>query len=211
MRNYFIQAFFMFFLLACASSSSTTSSRSSLTKRHDGRYHLQDNSVIQWKGSAVQKAHNGTIAITKGSFLIEKSQLQSGSFELDMTSIQNLDLEQRYKVPLENHLKSPDFFDVEQYPTARFVLTTAKSLTANRYALTGNLTMKDITHPISFEATITPQDQLLITQATFNIDRVKWNVSYNSIQSPEFAVLAKDKLIDDQIEITLHLKAEKRK
>ena len=48
------------------------------------------------------------------------------------------------------HIKSPDFFDVETYPTARFASTTVQS-EGDNYILNGELTLKGVTQPITLE------------------------------------------------------------
>lgn len=52
----------------------------------------------------------------------------------------------------DTHLKSADFFDVEKYPTLRFVSTKAVR-TGDGYTLTGNLTIKDLTRPVTLDVT----------------------------------------------------------
>ena len=54
----------------------------------------------------------------------------------------------------DNHLKSPDFFEVEKYPTISFKSTSVKAKSANSFYVTGNLTMhgvtKQVTLPVEF-------------------------------------------------------------
>ena len=52
----------------------------------------------------------------------------------------------------DNHLKSADFFDVEKYPTLRFVSTKA-TRTDDGYTLAGNLTIRDVTRPVTLTVT----------------------------------------------------------
>lgn len=52
----------------------------------------------------------------------------------------------------DNHLRSADFFDVEQYPTLRFVSTKA-TRTDDGYTLGGNLTIRDVTRPVTLTVT----------------------------------------------------------
>ena len=52
----------------------------------------------------------------------------------------------------DNHLKSADFFDVEKYPTLRFVSTKA-TRTDDGYKLVGDLTIKDVTRPVTLTVT----------------------------------------------------------
>ncbi len=50
-----------------------------------------------------------------------------------------------------NHLKSADFFDVEKYPTMTFKSTSIKKSGKNKYKLSGDLTIRDITHPVTMD------------------------------------------------------------
>jgi polyisoprenoid-binding protein YceI len=52
----------------------------------------------------------------------------------------------------DEHLRSPDFFDVEKYPQVRFKSTTVESSGGNRFRLAGNLTIHGITRPVAFDA-----------------------------------------------------------
>ena len=49
----------------------------------------------------------------------------------------------------DNHVKSADFLDVENYPTLTFISTEVKVTGPDTFDLTGNLTIKDQTHPIT--------------------------------------------------------------
>lgn len=51
--------------------------------------------------------------------------------------------------PRDNHLKSPDFFDVETYPTMTFKSTSIKKISEGVYALNGDLTLVGVTKPVT--------------------------------------------------------------
>ena len=67
------------------------------------------------------------------------------SFEAQTASI-STNSEQR-----DEHLKSADFFDAEQFPTLTFQSTTFTKKGDEEYSLTGNLTLKGVTLPIDLE------------------------------------------------------------
>jgi polyisoprenoid-binding protein YceI len=52
------------------------------------------------------------------------------------------------------HLRSPDFFDAERYPEIRFASTDVEHLGGNVHRVMGNLTIKDQTREVEFEATV---------------------------------------------------------
>jgi len=86
----------------------------------------------------------------------------------------------------DNHLKSDDFFNAEKYPKITFknaVLTKVKN---NKYTLTGDLTIRDVTKKVTFDVT---QNNGIITDpwgktragftATTSINRFDYNIKYN--------------------------------
>lgn len=73
----------------------------------------------------------------------------------------------------DDHLKSPDFFDAQQYPTFYFQSTKIKSDGKNEYKVTGDLTIKGITKQVELEldfhgTTVNPQSKQ--TTAGFKIE-----------------------------------------
>ncbi|MBX2952404.1 MAG: YceI family protein [Leadbetterella sp.] len=52
----------------------------------------------------------------------------------------------------DGHLKSDDFFSVEKFPTLTFKSTSVKKVSGNNYKITGNLTMKGVTKPLTLDA-----------------------------------------------------------
>jgi polyisoprenoid-binding protein YceI len=74
----------------------------------------------------------------------------SGEPKVDVT-IQAASIDTRVDAR-DNHLKSADFFDVATYPTLRFVSTKA-TRTDDGYTLTGDLTIKDVTRPVTLTVT----------------------------------------------------------
>ena len=54
----------------------------------------------------------------------------------------------------DTHLRSADFFDVEQYPESRFVSTAIAPKGSDAYVVTGDLTIRDVTRPVTFEVAL---------------------------------------------------------
>ena len=69
----------------------------------------------------------------------------SGSFTVRAASL-NTGVEQR-----DGHLRSADFFDAEQFPLITFVSTGVVAKRGNDYAVTGDLTIRDVTRPATFD------------------------------------------------------------
>ena len=164
-------------------------------------------SVINWIGYKIGGDHAGTIKLESGSISIDGDKILSGSFTINMNSIQNTDMDEgKMRDQLVAHLKSEDFFDVSKYPTATFDITSANKLDSNNYMIEGNLKMKDVTKNISFEVQITKNEKGVYTAVSnvFVINRTEWNVNYGS--KNVFKDL-KDAVIKDDVEIKLAISA----
>ena len=167
-------------------------------------------SLVQWIGRNITGAHYGIIRFESGSIPILRRQPSKVSFVLDMNSIQNLDVQDpKWNRVLVDHLKSEDFFDVKQFPTAKFDAITfkeiegAKSAGSPNYEVRGKLTIKGVAHEITFPAVLVLQeDGSLAAEAHFDIDRTLWNVNYGS--GKIFEKLGKH-LVHDFITIQLKL------
>ena len=162
-----------------------------------------ENSTIKWIGSKVAESHEGTINIQKGVLNINHGVLVGGQISIDMSTITNTDIESpKYKAMLESHLKNKDFFNVEEFPLATITITNAVRGSGNSYKIMANLTIKGITHPISFAADVNVNGKNFLATAKIKIDRTKWDIKYNS--GNYFKDLG-DKLILDEVEFDIYL------
>ena len=153
-----------------------------------------DKSKVIWKGYKVTGSHEGTIAIQSGTLKFEADVLIGGEFVIDMTSITNADLQGEYKDKLEGHLKSDDFFGVEKFPTATLVFKNVEVAGKNSYKVTGDLTIKGKTNPVTFDFSVYGSK----ANATLKIDRSKYDVKYGS---SSFFDNLKDKVIYDEFDL----------
>lgn len=157
-----------------------------------------EKSNVIWKGYKVTGSHQGTIAIKSGHLNFSEDKLIGGEFTIDMSSINNTDLEGEYKEKIEGHLKSNDFFDVKTFPTASLIFTKVKSIGKNSYKVTGNLMIKGKTNTITFDISIYGNK----ANASLKIDRSKFDVKYGSTS---FFDGLKDKAIYDDFDLIVDL------
>ena len=157
-------------------------------------------SVMTWKGTKPTGSHDGIVSFSSGGMIVENGVLKEGEFVIDMSTIKNLDMEGSDGAgKIEKHLKAADFFDVEMYPTSKFVITSVLDVEGNT-AVTGNLTIKDVTKSITIPATVSTTDGITTFKSElFNIDRADFNVKYGSKRWIEGL---KDKFIDDLVEMS---------
>lgn len=156
-------------------------------------------SQVNWKGKKVAGSHNGTIQLKDGHLIVEDGKPTGGEFIIDMASITVTDLSGEGKEQLEGHLKSDDFFGVENYPASKLVITTVADKEDGSYGAVGDLTIKNETHPITFD--LDWKEHSATTKLT--IDRSKYNVRYGS---GSFFDNLGDKTIYDNFELNVDLK-----
>ncbi|GGE60934.1 polyisoprenoid-binding protein YceI [Pedobacter psychrotolerans] len=160
-------------------------------------------STITWIGKKVTGSHNGTIALQSGTLNVDGKKVTGGTFTIDMNSIKDAD----GSAKLEGHLKADDFFGTAKFPTSTFVITKVAGSGA-ALTVTGNLTIKGITKPVSFPATVAVNADGTVSALAGKIlvDRTKYDIRYGS---KSFFDSIGDKAIDDNFEIGVKLVAKK--
>ncbi|QIL40148.1 YceI family protein [Pedobacter sp. HDW13] len=160
-------------------------------------------STITWVGKKVTGSHNGTIALQSGSLAVNGKSVTGGTFTIDMNSIKDAD----GSAKLEGHLKADDFFGVAKFPTSTFVITKVAGSGAN-VTVSGNLTIKGITKPLSFPATVTlnADGTASALAGKIVVDRTKYDIKYGS---KSFFDSIGDKAINDEFELAVKLVAKK--
>ena len=122
----------------------------------------------------------GTFTTVDGtlSLDLDNSQASHGSFTIDASSLSS-GVEQR-----DAHLRSADFFDVERYPTITFVSTAVEARGGNAYRVTGDLTIRDVTRPVTFDVEFLGLYKGFTGRragfhATTKLNREAWGLTWN--------------------------------
>ena len=161
-----------------------------------------ENSKIKWIGEELSgKNHYGSLKFKKGSLNLNNGVIISGNFIVDMKTINVEDLQGGSKQRLEGHLRSDDFFSVEKFSEAIFEAKSPAVVNKKEgvQILSGNLTIKGITHPAKIEF-----DDNWSAKLVF--DRSKYDVRF---RSGNFFQNLGDKLIYDEIAINAKIAFEK--
>jgi polyisoprenoid-binding protein YceI len=168
---------------------------------------LDEASSLTWEGGKIIGGkHVGTLSLRESSLNFDGTKLVGGSFVIDMTSIQNTDLDEGSAKKLEGHLKSEDFFGVSKYPTSMFNITNVKPGDRdNEYHITGDLTIKSTTLPISFPVVISWEADRTIAKAKISVDRADFDVRYGS---GRFFDGLGDKAIKDEFNLDVTIVSE---
>jgi len=107
----------------------------------------------------------------------------------------------------DNHLRSADFFNAEQFPEMTFRSTSMKKIGETKYTLTGDLTIRDVTKPVSFSV-----DFLGVIdggtfgtrsgwKATTTINRFDYNLKWDRALESGGLVVGKDVTIQLNLEL----------
>ncbi|RBQ07962.1 YceI family protein [Pedobacter miscanthi] len=166
---------------------------------------LSAQSNINWTGKKVTGAHNGTIAVKSGSLTLNDGKLNSGKFIIDTTSIIILDVtDPATNAQFAGHLFSEDFFATEQFPQATFSITAVDETSEGSTLITGDLTIKGITHPVTFAADVAVDENKLTASGKIFVDRTKYNMKF---RSGNFFTNLGDTLIYNEFELDVNLTA----
>lgn len=155
-------------------------------------------STITWKAYKVTGSHHGTIDLKEGALEFDGDKLVGGEFLVDMTTLVSTDMEGDGKGKLEGHLKSDDFFSVEKHETSKLVFTNVKSTGKNSYEVTGDLTIKGMTKPVTFDVSVYGSK----ATATMKVDRTNYDMKF---RSGGFFENLGDKLIYDEFDLVVDL------
>jgi polyisoprenoid-binding protein YceI len=180
----------------------------SMTLIHQDHY-LVDNqkSKITWTGEKVTGKHTGNISISKGIISIDHGNIAAASFDVDMNTITNDDIEsEKYNRMLVDHLKDEDFFDVKKYPVASFKMLKAKQ-TTKAHIVKGELTIKDKVQPVSVTLNLEQNESGLVVLGEMIFDRTKFGIVY---KSGNFFESLGDKMIYDEVKLQFEIIATKR-
>lgn len=162
-----------------------------------------DSSTVKWHGEIVGGIyyHEGTVKLIEGSLGLSDNQIASGAFTIDLKSLKPSDKNYsgKDKTPenLVAHLSSKDFFLVDSFPTATFVMKSADGNT-----VTGDLTVRGTTNEEKVtDVVVAKSDAGLTATGKLVFNRQKYGVAYKTN--------AKDKILSDDIVLDITIKAKK--
>ena len=177
-----------------SSSTNSTGSEAVAVSGQDRYFLIETNSSrIGFIGSKVTGRHNGGFRSFTGELVVKGGKIADlGNKVVIDTSTLWADNER-----LMTHLKSPDFFGVQQFPTATFE-STAVTQNGTNSTVAGRLTLHGITRHISFPASISVSADAVDIKAQFYINRFDFNMKYAG---------KADDLIRKEVVIRLDIKA----
>jgi polyisoprenoid-binding protein YceI len=153
--------------------------------------------------------HQGSISVEGGKVWVKQDQLLYGNVILDMNSVSATDVKDpSSRLKLETHLKNADFFEANVFPKAEFMFIEASpsSMPNTNWVLSGTLTMKGITAPVSVPLKVSIEGDILRAESPiFAINRTTWGVNFHS----GILGTAKDEMVDDAVSIKLRVVAKK--
>ena len=163
-------------------------------------------STVNWTGKKVLGLHTGTINILNGFIEMEDQQIVGGEVQIDMPSIVITDIgDKNTRDNFLAHLFNDDFFAVDKFKTATLTITGSNLLEPSKFKINGILTIKDISHPVSFTATIEIFTDFLHALGELVVDRTLYNIRYGS---GKFIANLGDKLIYDEFVLQFKLVAQ---
>ncbi len=200
------------FLAGCGTKKDTeiSSNSSNIISPEQGLYSVViDETELLWIGKELStKIHTGTLNLSNGLIQVDNDKTITGNVTINMSTINVTDLQGRAKEMLEGHLRSADFFEVENFPEATLSFKSKSfNKLKNQINFEGELTIKDISNPIIFNATLLESSPYLKAKAILSFDRSKYDVRF---RSGSFFENLGDKLILDDIDVNITLVTKKQ-
>lgn len=180
----------------------------------DGSYEIQtEQSSVSWAGKKPLiegYINNGSLGVSGGNITVVAGAV-TGVIKIDMNtlSVSNTPTKLGKESMLEEHLKSDNWFDVANNPEATFTIKSSEAVggvnTDTAYNVTGDLTMKDQTHELTFLANIyIDANGNARATANFEFNRTLWGITAGS--GSFFDNLA-DNAIDDMVAMSFDITA----
>lgn len=147
-----------------------------------------DNTKIQFTGThSPPKAPDprvGGFAKFSGEAKVdaEAKKLESVSVDIDTTSLFTTIPNPAMNEKLANHLRTADFFDVREYPTAKFESTEIAPDDDGLVTIKGNLTLHGETKEISIPAAVSITEEGLTLKSEFSINRSEFGMTFGEGQ-----------------------------
>jgi polyisoprenoid-binding protein YceI len=145
----------------------------------------------------------GRFADFAGSIVFDPQNLSASSVnvEIQANSVTTADPKR------DEHLRSADFFDAETFPTLSFKSTRVEPINDERVKIIGDLTIKDVTREVAFEAELNGQGvnpwgkQVVGFSAHTALNRKDYGLNWN------VALEAGGVLVSDTIKVSLEIEA----
>ncbi|MET9374223.1 YceI family protein [Streptomyces sp. NPDC002992] len=147
----------------------------------------------------------GTFAEHEGTLTLDGSNPGASSAVIDVT-IASIDTGIADR---DGHLRSGDFFDAERFPLMTFRSTEAERLDGDTYRVTGDLTIKDVTKPLSIDlefngtATDVYGNERVGFEGSAQILRSDWGLTWNA------ALETGGVMVSDKVKLTFDISAIK--
>jgi polyisoprenoid-binding protein YceI len=148
----------------------------------------------------------GRFGTVRGTIVLDEADSSRSSVEaeIDVTSIDTRE-EKR-----DAHLRSPDFFDVEKFPTMTFRSQRVERLAGDRLRVTGELTIRDVTRVVALDGRIEGRatdpwgGERIGFSATTTVDRRDFGLKWNQ------ALETGGVLVGNDVKVTLEVEATRQ-
>lgn len=154
-----------------------------------------ENTKVQFVGAKITGKHEGQFDEPSGKLTWDAGDPTKSQVVVSIA----MDSFATDSAKLDGHLRSPDFFDVAQFPMTSFTSTKIVKK-GEDYLVTGNLDLHGVKKSISFPAQVSEEGGVLKIGAEFGINRKDFGIVYPG---------KPDDLIKDEVLIKLDLKPKK--
>lgn len=158
-----------------------------------------ENSSVSFMSKHVHSKVRGLFPQPSGTVMLDEETPASSKVEVKIDiKLISTGVEER-----DTHLKGPEFFDVAKYPVATFVSTSVSRSSATVYSVTGNLSMRGVTKPVTLAVKLSPPFNHAGgirrgAEATASVNRREFGISW------DFPGEGSGVVVGDNIELTIN-------
>ncbi|SCW70463.1 YceI family protein [Mucilaginibacter sp. NFR10] len=173
-------------------------------------YHLDiKKSKVLWDTRKTMGGHYGYLLFKSGSLeYTAGGEPKNGTFSLNMNTMHSTDhADAAGNKKVDEELKKEGFFAVDRYPEATMVVKEITRVGQSiNFKVTGILTIKGISNPIEFMATIIKKNDIISAKTNTTIDRIKWKIDMQPRREAwDFFSALKNTVVTDEIAVSLNL------
>jgi polyisoprenoid-binding protein YceI len=141
-----------------------------------------ESGLVYWDASKVTGAHKGLVKVLDGRIAISNDTIVGGVIRIAMSSINVIDVQDaESNQKLTQHLRSADFFDVENHPYAVFTFKQNRgTISGGKVRLDGTMNIKGISSPESITLEVHDKGERWVFIGAAELDRSNYNVRYGS-------------------------------
>lgn len=135
-----------------------------------------EDSYVEFSGDQAGAPFTGRWQKWQAKIQFDTTQLDAGRFDVSIEPASVFSGDDTR----DDYIRDPDFFDVENHPQASFTAQAFSLAEQGAFIANAQLTMKELSHPVAFNFTVTTIQGVTVLEGEAVLDRFMWNIGTGS-------------------------------